>query len=99
MAPSWSVSAVSPESIPRLAPGCRLSTAQGQEDMLLMPERALRLKGPARAIIELCDGARSFREIVEVVQQRYSVGDPKQIETDVGALLAGMHDRGVIEYV
>jgi coenzyme PQQ biosynthesis protein PqqD len=67
--------------------------------MLLMPERALRLKGPARTIIELCDGARNFREIVEVVQQRYSAGDPKQIETDVGALLADMRDRGVIEYV
>lgn len=86
-------------AIPRLAPGCRLSTAEGQEDMLLMPEKALRLKGPARAIIELCDGVRTLREIIEAVQQRYSAGDPKQIETDVGALLAGMQDRGVIEFV
>jgi pyrroloquinoline quinone biosynthesis protein D len=76
-----------------------LSTAEGQEDVLLMPERALRLKGPARAIVELCDGARTLREIVEAVQQRYSSGDPKQIETDVVALLASLHDRGVVEYV
>jgi coenzyme PQQ biosynthesis protein PqqD len=88
-----------PDSVPRLAPGCRLSTAEGQEDVLLMPERALRLKGPARAIVELCDGARAFREIIEVVKQRYTSGDPKQIEADVVALLAGLHERGVIEYV
>ncbi|MGH9591650.1 MAG: pyrroloquinoline quinone biosynthesis peptide chaperone PqqD [Bryobacteraceae bacterium] len=87
------------DSVPRLAPGCRLSTAEGQEDVLLMPERALRLKGPARSIVELCDGARTLREIIEVVKQRYSSGDPKQIETDVVSLLAGMRDRGVIEYV
>ena len=37
----------------RLAPGCRLSTAEGRQDMLLIPEGALRLKGPARAILEL----------------------------------------------
>lgn len=83
----------------RLAPGCRLSTAERQGDMLLIPEGALRLKGPARAIVELCNGERAFREIIEVLKQRYPSEDAERIEAEVVALLARLHDRGVIEYV
>ena len=86
------------DSIPRLAPGCRLNTAEGREDFLLIPEGALRLRGPARAIVELCDGQRAFHQLIEVIRERYPGGDPRQIETDVASLLAGLHDRGVIEY-
>jgi pyrroloquinoline quinone biosynthesis protein D len=93
------MSAPAQDCVLRLAPGCRLNTAEGREDFLLIPEGALRLKGPARAIVELCDGQRAFREIVEVVKQRYPEGDPQRIETDVATLLASLHDRGVIEYV
>jgi coenzyme PQQ biosynthesis protein PqqD len=83
----------------RLAPGCRLSTAEGREDLLLIPEGALRLKGAARAVVELCNGEHAFREIIEMLKQRYPSGDAKRIETEVVALLARLHDRGVIEYV
>ena len=83
----------------RLAPGCRLSTVEGQGDMLLIPEGALRLKGPARAIVELCNGERAFREIVEILKQRYPPEDAERIEPEVVALLTRLHDRGVLEYV
>lgn len=89
----------SQDCVLRLAPGCRLSTAEGQGEMLLIPEGALRLKGPARAIVELCNGERAFREIIEVLKQRYSSEDAERIEAEVVALLARLHDRGVIEYV
>jgi coenzyme PQQ biosynthesis protein PqqD len=87
------------DSVLRLAPGCRLSTAEGRGDILLIPEGALRLKGPTRTIVELCDGQRAFHQIIEAVIQRYPSEDPERIETEVGTLLANLHDRGVIEYV
>ena len=83
----------------RLAPGCRLNAPGGQEDLLLLPEGALRLKGPARAILELCDGERASRQIVEELTRRYPTDDPGRIETEVVALLTRLRDRGVLEYV
>jgi len=86
------------DCVPRLARGCRLNTAGGQEDVLLIPEGALRLKGPARAILELCDGERALRQIVEELTRRYPSGDLARIETEVIALLTRLRDRGVLEY-
>jgi pyrroloquinoline quinone biosynthesis protein D len=87
------------DRVPRLAPGCRLRVAEGQEDVLLIPEGALRLKGPARAIIELCDGQRALRHILEELTERYPSDDATRIETEVMALLGRLRDRGVLEFV
>jgi pyrroloquinoline quinone biosynthesis protein D len=84
---------------PRLAPGCRISAATGQGDLLLIPEGALSLKGPARAILQLCDGERSPRQIAEELTKQYPNTDAARIEEDVVALLAKLHERGVLEYV
>jgi pyrroloquinoline quinone biosynthesis protein D len=81
----------------RLAPGCRLSTAKGQQDVLLIPEGALRLKGPAQAIVELCDGKRMLGEIVQELKHLYPLADAVRIETETVAFLTQMRDRGVIE--
>jgi len=58
-------------SVLRLAPGCRLSEAGAAEDLLLIPEGALKLKGPARSIVELCTGDRAISAIVDELRQRY----------------------------
>lgn len=87
------------DRVPRLAPGCRLGTAEGQEDLLLIPEGALRLKGPARAIVDLCNGERALRQIVEELARRYPSDDATRIETEVIALLGRLRDRGVLEYL
>jgi pyrroloquinoline quinone biosynthesis protein D len=84
---------------PRLAPGCRLGIGEGQEDLLLIPEGALRLKGPARAIVELCDGERTLCEILEELTRRYPSDDATRIETEVIALLGRLRDRGALEFV
>jgi coenzyme PQQ biosynthesis protein PqqD len=108
LAASWRVSPgrrqtgmseLAPDSVLRLAPGCRLNAAGESEDLLLIPEGALRLKGPARAIVELCDGQRAMREIAEELKRRYSSADGVRIETEVAALLARLRDRGVLEAV
>jgi pyrroloquinoline quinone biosynthesis protein D len=93
------MSAMERNRVPRLAPGCRLNAAGGPEDLLLIPEGALRLKGPARAIVELCDGERTLAGIVEELQRRYPSAQPATIETEAVALLARLRDRGVLEYV
>src|SRR5712691_2409617 len=92
------MSGLARDSVLRLAPGCRLNAAGGPEDLLLIPEGALRLKGPARTIVELCDGERSLGEIVVELQRTYPSAQPARIETEALALLARLRDRGVLEY-
>lgn len=93
------MSVLEPNRVLRLAPGCRLNAAGGPEDLLLIPEGALRLKGPARSIVELCDGERTSAEIVEELQRHYASGHSARIETEAMALLARLRERGVLEYV
>ena len=93
------MSEIAPDSVLRLAPGCRLSAAGGPEDLLLIPEGALRLQGPARAIVELCDGQRAMREIAEELKRRYPSADAVRIETEAAALLTRLRNRGVLEAV
>ena len=83
----------------RLALGCRLSTAEGQQDLLLIPEGALRLKGPSRTILELCNGERSLGDIVLELKRRYPSEDAARIETEAVAFLTRMRDRAVLEDV
>ena len=83
----------------RLAPGCRLNAVGGTEDLLLMPEGALRLKGPARAILELCDGERLLRQIVEELTRRYPSADAARIEAEVTALVTRLRERGALESI
>ena len=92
------MSALERNRILRLAPGCRLNAAGGAEDLLLIPEGALRLKGPARTIVELCDGQRTFAAVVEELQRHYPSAQPARIETVAEALLARLRERGVLEY-
>jgi pyrroloquinoline quinone biosynthesis protein D len=92
------MSEMEPDRVLRLAPGCRLGDGEGQEDLLLIPEGALRLKGPARAIVELCDGQRTLGGIVEELVRRYPAADTVRIEAETASLVAGLRDRGVIEY-
>jgi pyrroloquinoline quinone biosynthesis protein D len=93
------MNAISDDSVPRLARGCRVSTAEGREDMLLIPEGALRLKGPGRSIVELCNGERTLLKIVQELALRYSEEDPSVIENEVEAFLVLLRDRGAIEDV
>ena len=91
-------SGLAKDSVPRLARGCRLSAVAGQEDMLLIPEGALRLKGPSRAIVELCDGQRAVRDIVDELQRSYPSEDGGKIEAEVAAFLTRLREKCVIEF-
>ena len=93
------MSDLAPDTVLRLAPGGRLNVAAESEDLLLIPEGALRLKGPARAIVDLCDGQRTMGEIAAELKRRYPSADAVRIETEVAALLARLRDRGALEAV
>ena len=93
------MSEVAHNSILRLAPGCRLSEHGAPEDLLLIPEGALRMQGPARKIVELCNGERSVLEIIGELQHRYGSEDAARIETETLALLTRLRERGVLEFV
>ena len=57
------------------------------------------MQGPARKIVELLNGERSVREIVEELQHRYGSEDAARIETETIALLTRLRDRGALELV
>ena len=93
------MSGIAGDRVPRLARGCRLSTAEGQEDMLMVPEGALRLKGPGKAIVDLCDGQRTVQQIVQELTQKFTDADAGVIENEVVVFLARLRDRGCLEGV
>jgi pyrroloquinoline quinone biosynthesis protein D len=80
-------------SIPRLAPGCRLHPS---EPVLLVPEGTLNLAGPARDILAQLDGRQSVASIVEVLLQQYSGAPRDEMSHDVLNLLNRMEQRGVV---
>jgi len=86
------------DSKPRLAPGCRLSDAANQEATLLMPEGALRLRGPGLQIVRSCDGEHTFEQIVRVLQKQFGAADPKKIEDDTAGFLEHLQARRALDF-
>ena len=59
----------------------------------------MRMQGPARKIVELLNGERTIRQIVDQLQHRYGSEDAARIETETLALLTRLRERGVLEAV
>jgi pyrroloquinoline quinone biosynthesis protein D len=83
---------------PALKRGCRLSTT-ASEPTLLIPEGVLRLQGPGRAILELCDGNRTLAAVIQDLKTSFPSADPSQIEADVCAFLNGLVAKGAVEFL
>jgi pyrroloquinoline quinone biosynthesis protein D len=86
------------QSRPRLAPGCRLNDANKQQQVLLMPERALRLNGPSLEIVQRCDGNHTVLQIITELQQIYSKAEPKKVETDILGYLTLLSDQRALDF-
>jgi len=86
-----------PQSRPRLAPGVRLGQNNNQQ-VLLMPERALRLNGPSLEIVQRCDGNHTVEQIITELQQLYSKAEPKKVETDILGYLQLLHDQRALNF-
>jgi pyrroloquinoline quinone biosynthesis protein D len=84
-------------SKPALAVGCRWGGSK-EDPMLLFPEGALKVQGTGLAILELCDGQRTFPEIVEELGRRYFGSDAQRIRVDAEKFLEQLHEKRIINY-
>src|SRR5665213_551082 len=82
---------------PGLARGVRMLTDRltGQP-MLVFPEAVVELKGPGPAIVSLCDGQRTFGEIVATLAEQYRA-PIATLRADVARYLERLRDRMLIE--
>lgn len=90
---------------PALAPDCRPALLRGvrvhRDEVrgvwaLLAPERVLKLDPIAAAILQECDGARRFDEIVAALAARYDA-PADRIAGDASRLLSTLVDRVMAE--
>jgi pyrroloquinoline quinone biosynthesis protein D len=79
----------------RYARGVRMHTEGEDAAFLLVPEGVLDLNPTARAILELVNGARTAKEIADVLSQRYDA--PRdEVLADVNELCASLRERGFL---
>jgi pyrroloquinoline quinone biosynthesis protein D len=82
---------------PRLAAGARLQPDRVRGGWsLLAPEHVLRVNASSAAVLELCDGSRELRQIVDLLASRYE-GERDRIERDCRALIEELAARRVVE--
>jgi pyrroloquinoline quinone biosynthesis protein D len=87
-----------PDSVPKLARGCRLSENSEHGAVLLVPEGVLRLTGPGPEILRRCDGLRSFSQIVSELAGQFGAAQPDRIEAETAAFLERLRDRHIIVF-
>jgi pyrroloquinoline quinone biosynthesis protein D len=86
---------IAENSKPALAVGCRWGGSQ-EEPVLLFPEGAIKVKGSGRAILLLCDGQRTFSEILAELQRQYVGGDPEKIRDEAQSFLEQLHGKRIV---
>jgi pyrroloquinoline quinone biosynthesis protein D len=84
-------------SRPRLAAGCRWA-GEGENRTVVFPEGAVRLKDTARAVLERCDGNRTFEQIVQELEVAYSASDPAKIRQDAVAFLERLQQKRLVDF-
>jgi pyrroloquinoline quinone biosynthesis protein D len=84
-------------SQPRLAAGCRWGN-EGEERVVLFPEGMIRVQGTGQSILELCDGQRTVKEIVNVLVEKYNGADPSKVLDDVGIFLESLRQKRIVDY-
>lgn len=84
------------EGRPKLKSGCRLSAAG---DVLLIPEGALKLAGPASRIVQWCDGTKTVPEIVNALLEQFPGADLARVSEETVGFIRRLAERGAIEYV
>ena len=87
---------MTPEGIPRFAPGHRLREDKARGRWVVMgPERMFVPDEIALAVLQEVDGSRSLTAIIDALAARFAA--PRaEIATDVTALLVDLAARGVI---
>jgi pyrroloquinoline quinone biosynthesis protein D len=84
-------------SQPRLATGCRWGGTE-EDRVILFPEGAIKLQGTGRQVLERCDGARTFGEIIAGLQKEFGTTDPEKIRGDIGLFLEQLQRKRIVDY-
>jgi len=66
--------------------------------MVVFPEGAVRLKGTGRAVLERCDGNRTFEQIVKELELAYGASDPAKIRQDATAFLERLQQKRLVDF-
>jgi pyrroloquinoline quinone biosynthesis protein D len=78
--------------VPRLARGAVLRHDDVRDqDLLLVPERVVKLNGSGAAILALCDGQRTVADIVKELEGRF---EAQGLEPDVVEFLSEFASHG-----
>ena len=86
---------MSPDTVWRIAARFRLQYEPVQSAwVLLYPEGMIKLNASAAAIMNLCDGARSIREIVSGLEQQYGASG---LEAEVTAFVRLAAEKNWLE--
>ena len=89
--------AIAETSKPALAVGCKWGGTE-EAPVVLFPEGAIQVQGTGLAILSLCDGQRSFTDILSELQRQYFGADPKRIREDAMTFLEQLHDKRIVDY-
>ena len=84
-------------SKPVLAVGCKWGGTE-EAPLVLYTEGAMQVHGTSLAILALCDGQRTFVDVVEELQRQYFGADPKRIREDAAKFLEQMHDKRIVDF-
>ena len=82
---------------PVLALGCKWGGSE-QDPMVLFPEGAIKIQGTGLAILALCDGQRTFAEILAELQRQYFGANPQRIRDDATTFLQQLHDKRIVDF-
>ena len=89
------MSDLSADARPAIARGFRMQWEPAQNaHVLLYPEGMIKLNASAAAIMNLCDGARSIREIVSGLEQQYGASG---LEAEVTAFVRLAAEKNWLE--
>lgn len=86
---------VDTDTRPRLARKARLRYDDVRsQDLLLLPERVVKLNKTAADILKLCDGVKPISEITSELEKRYNQSG---LESDVIEFVEDVRERGWLE--
>lgn len=84
-------------SRPSLAVGCKWGGTE-EAPLVLFPEGAMKVQATGLAILALCDGQRTFTDIIAELQRQYFGADPKRIREDAISFLEQLHDKRIVDF-
>ena len=84
-------------SQPRLAAGCRWGGTE-EDRVILFPEGAIKPQGTGRQVMELCNGQRTFGDIIAELQKRFDAVDPTKIRSDISVFLEQLQKKRIVDY-